>query len=122
MSLTSALRPLVRRCIATPSSSIALPRAALPNARLYGAAAHLSEKDVTDRVLAVVKKFHKVNPDKVSPASHFANDLGLDSLDVVEIVMLFEDEFAVEIPDQDSESIVSVKDAVNYFLKHPSAK
>jgi len=50
------------------------------------------------------------------------NDLGLDSLDAVEVVMSFEDEFAIEIPDADAEKIVSTADAIKYVLQHPHAK
>lgn len=59
---------------------------------------------------------------KVVPAAHFEKDLGLDSLDVVELVMAFEEEFAVEIPDADADKIFSVEDAVNYIASHPMAK
>ena len=50
------------------------------------------------------------------------NDLGLDSLDTVEVVMAFEDEFAIEIPDADAEKIHSCEDAIKYVLGHPHAK
>jgi NADH dehydrogenase (ubiquinone) 1 alpha/beta subcomplex 1 len=58
----------------------------------------------------------------VKPGSHFEKDLGLDSLDVVELVMAFEEEFAIEIPDADADKILSVEDAVNYVAQHPMAK
>jgi NADH dehydrogenase (ubiquinone) 1 alpha/beta subcomplex 1 len=54
----------------------------------------LSLKDVEDRILDVLKKFDKVDPSKVHVDAHLVNDLGLDSLDVVEVVMAFEDEFS----------------------------
>lgn len=50
------------------------------------------------------------------------NDLGLDSLDAVELVMGIEEEFALEIPDSEAEKIVSVADAINYIAAHPNAK
>lgn len=59
---------------------------------------------------------------QVLPAAHFEKDLGLDSLDVVELVMAFEEEFQVEIPDADADKIFSVEDAVNYIASHPMAK
>lgn len=59
---------------------------------------------------------------QVVPSAHFEKDLGLDSLDVVELVMAFEEEFAVEIPDADADKILSVEDAVNYIASHPMAK
>mmetsp|Transcript_1215 Transcript_1215/g.2329 ORF Transcript_1215/g.2329 Transcript_1215/m.2329 type:complete len:152 (-) Transcript_1215:501-956(-) len=90
----------------------------------YGAAvgSYLDRAAVTDRVISVVKNFQKVDPAKVSPTSHFINDLGLDSLDVVEVVMAFEDEFMIEIPDSEAEKIASVAEAINYIASHPQAK
>jgi NADH dehydrogenase (ubiquinone) 1 alpha/beta subcomplex 1 len=82
----------------------------------------LPAADVTSRIVQVVKAFEKVDPNVVKETSHFATDLGLDSLDAVELVMAFEDEFAIEIPDADADKIVSVKDAVSYILSHPNAK
>jgi NADH dehydrogenase (ubiquinone) 1 alpha/beta subcomplex 1 len=58
----------------------------------------------------------------VTPGASFEKDLGLDSLDVVELVMAFEEEFGVEIPDADADKIVSVTDAVKYIAAHPMAK
>ena len=72
----------------------------------------LDEADVTDRVLGCLKNFQKVDPTKVTGTSHFMNDLGLDSLDAVEVVMSFEDEFGIEIPDADAEKIHSCSDAI----------
>lgn len=77
---------------------------------------------MTDRVLSVVKNFDQVDPTKVSPETKFAEDLGLDSLDVVEVVMAIEDEFAIEIPDTEADAIASIADAVDYISKHPTAK
>ena len=87
-----------------------------------GAGGFLDEADVTDRVLGALKNFQKVDPSKVTATSHFMNDLGLDSLDTVEVVMAFEDEFAIEIPDADAEKIHSCEDAIKYVLNHPHAK
>ncbi|KAL5769761.1 hypothetical protein ACOSP7_013915 [Xanthoceras sorbifolium] len=53
----------------------------------------LDKSEVSDRVVSVVKNFQKVDPSKVTPKAHFQNDLGLDSLDTVEIVMALEEEF-----------------------------
>jgi NADH dehydrogenase (ubiquinone) 1 alpha/beta subcomplex 1 len=82
----------------------------------------LDPAEVTDRIVLVVKNFDKVDPDKVTPTSKFAEDLGLDSLDGVEVVMAIEDEFAIEIPDAEADKIASVADAVEYVTAHPMAK
>ena len=72
--------------------------------------------------MGVVKNFDQVDPTKVTPETKFADDLGLDSLDVVEVVMAIEDEFAIEIPDTEADAIASIADAVDYISKHPMAK
>jgi len=90
--------------------------------RRWLASAFLDEADVSDRVLGCLKNFQKVDPTKVTAESHFMNDLGLDSLDTVEVVMAFEDEFAIEIPDADAEKIHSTQDAIKYIMQHPHAK
>ncbi len=61
-------------------------------------------------------------PPQVNPGAHFEKDLGLDSLDVVELVMAVEEEFSVEIPDADADKILTVEDAINYIASHPQAK
>ena len=58
-----------------------------------------------------------VAADKVKPESHFIDDLGADSLDTVELVMAFEEEFNVEIPDDDAQQITTVKSAIDYLTK-----
>jgi len=70
----------------------------------------------------VVKNFDKVDKSKVTPTSKFSEDLGLDSLDAVEVVMAIEDEFAIEIPDAEADKIASIGDAVEYISGHPMAK
>ena len=82
----------------------------------------MNKDEVTDRVVSVVKNFAKVDASKVSPTSAFGADLGLDSLDTVEVVMAMEEEFAVEIPDAEADRIASVGDAVEYVAAHPMAK
>ncbi|CAN8318481.1 unnamed protein product [Cochlearia groenlandica] len=80
---------------------------------------HLSKQDVVDRVLDVVKSFPKVDPAKVTPDVHFQKDLGLDSLDTVEIVMAIEEEFKLEIPDKEADKIDSCSLAIEYVFNHP---
>ena len=59
--------------------------------------------------------------DKVTPEASFVDDLGADSLDVVELVMAFEEEFEVEIPDEAAEKIANVKDAIEFLKKNMDA-
>lgn len=59
---------------------------------------------------------------QVTPNAHFQNDLGLDSLDTVEIVMALEEEFAFEIPDNEADKISSIDLAVAFIASHPQAK
>jgi acyl carrier protein len=68
-----------------------------------------------DRVKKVVVDQLDVNEDEVTPTASFVDDLGADSLDQVELIMAFEEEFDIEIPDEDAEKITSVGDAVNYI-------
>ncbi|GAQ91024.1 mitochondrial acyl carrier protein [Klebsormidium nitens] len=83
---------------------------------------YLDKGQVTDRVLSVVKNFQKVEPSKVTPTAHFTKDLGLDSLDTVEVVMAFEEEFGIEIPDSEADKILSTADAIEFVASHPQAK
>lgn len=68
-----------------------------------------------DRVKKVVVDRLKVNEDEVTVAASFVDDLGADSLDVVELVMGLEEEFDIEIPDEDAEKIQTVEQAVTYI-------
>jgi acyl carrier protein len=68
-----------------------------------------------DRVKKVVVEQLEVSEDEVTPTASFVDDLGADSLDVVELVMGLEEEFDVEIPDQEAEKIATVGDAVAYI-------
>ena len=72
--------------------------------------------------MEVVKGFDKVDGGAVSAESHFVNDLGLDSLDTVEVVMAVEEEFCIEIADPEAEKILSVDDAITFICSHPQAK
>ena len=82
----------------------------------------MDAKEVTDRIISVVKNFDQVDGSKVTPETKFIDDLGLDSLDQVEVVMAIEDEFAVEIPDPEADKISSIAEAVEYISTHPMAK
>lgn len=82
----------------------------------------LDRKEVMERVATVLKNFEKVDGNKVAPAAHFVNDLGLDSLDIVEVCMALEEEFCIVIPDAEAEKILSVEDAITFIATHPQAK
>lgn len=71
--------------------------------------------DIATRVKKIVVEHLGVEEDKVVPGASFIDDLGADSLDTVELVMAFEEEFGVEIPDDAAEKIIKVEDAVNYI-------
>ncbi|ABD00974.1 MULTISPECIES: acyl carrier protein [unclassified Synechococcus] len=81
----------------------------------------MSADEVYSRVRKIVSDQLGVEDDKVTLEANFQNDLGADSLDTVELVMAFEEEFDLEIPDEDAEGIATVQDAVNYILSKKAA-
>ena len=149
-SAASALRNAVLLHLRVPASSTsainALPTFTNIITRGFGGG-FLERDSVVERVLFVAKHFEKVDPAKVrtfyllaimgrpdaiiitfspsmqvTPEANFEKDLGLDSLDVVELVMALEEEFGVEIPDAEADKIASVSEAVNYIISNPLAK
>ncbi|MCC7186239.1 MAG: acyl carrier protein [Acidobacteria bacterium] len=77
---------------------------------------------VADQVKKIIVEQLGVDEDEVTTDASFVDDLGADSLDTVELVMAFEEEFSIEIPDEDAEKITRVKDAVEYIEKHAKKK
>jgi acyl carrier protein len=77
---------------------------------------------VEERVKKIIVEQLGVNADEVTAESAFVEDLGADSLDTVELVMAFEEEFDLEIPDEDAEKIATVGDAVKYIDEHAAKK
>lgn len=75
----------------------------------------MSENSIAERVIRIVCDQMGATPDKVTPETSFINDLGADSLDTVELVMEFEDEFEISIPDEDAEKIQTVGAAIKYI-------
>jgi acyl carrier protein len=71
--------------------------------------------DVADRVKKIVLEHLGVEESKVVENASFIDDLGADSLDTVELVMAFEDEFGCEIPDESAEKILTIKDAIDFI-------
>jgi acyl carrier protein len=77
---------------------------------------------VAEKVKSIIAEQLSVDEEEVTNDASFVDDLGADSLDVVELVMAFEEEFGIEIPDDDAEKITKVKDAVEYIETHAKAK
>lgn len=74
-------------------------------------------KNISDRVKAIIEQSLQVPKEKITDNASFAEDLGADSLDTVELVMAFEEEFGCEIPDEAAEKIKTVKDAIDFLGK-----
>merc|ERR1712004_255342 len=98
------------------SSLVSRVRWAQPT-RLYSVSG-LTKDVVESRVLTVCNAFDKITADKVSLESHFINDLGLDSLDHVEVIMAVEDEFGFEIPDEHAEKLLTPSKIAQYVCDH----
>ncbi|KAF9044796.1 acyl carrier protein [Hymenopellis radicata] len=90
-------------------------------ARWYSAAGGLSKDIIEARVMNVLKGFEKVKAANLTPTASFSKDLGLDSLDAVEVVMAVEEEFSIEIPDVEADEIQTVQQAIDYIAKTPEA-
>ena len=78
----------------------------------------MEEKEAFERVKKVAVAQLNVNGDEVTMDASFTKDLGADSLDTVELVMALEEEFGMEIPDEDAEKITTVGEAVKYIASH----
>lgn len=77
-----------------------------------------SKDQIFDKVKAIIVDQLGVEAAEVSPESSFIEDLGADSLDIVELIMALEEEFEVEVPDEDAEKLATVSDAVEYIKAH----
>jgi acyl carrier protein len=74
--------------------------------------------NIEQKVKAIIAENLGVSEDEIKPTSSFIEDLGADSLDIVELVMQMEEEFEVEIPDEEAENIKTVQNAVDYITTH----
>ena len=74
--------------------------------------------DVLNKVKEIIIEKLGVNESEITEDAKFIDDLGADSLDTVELIMQFEEDFSLEIPDDDAENILSVKQAVDYIIKN----
>jgi acyl carrier protein len=75
----------------------------------------MSEKSIEERVKDIIVEQLGVKAEQVTPEAKFIDDLNADSLDTVELVMAFEEEFSVQVPDEDAEKLMSVGDVVKYI-------
>ncbi len=82
----------------------------------------MSQEDIFSKVKKIVTEQLEVEGDQVKAEASFAEDLGADSLDTVELVMALEEEFDIEIPDEEAEKITTVQDAVKYISSQVAAK
>jgi acyl carrier protein len=80
----------------------------------------MSEKSIDLKVKDIIVEQLSVNAEQVTPEAKFIEDLGADSLDIVELVMAFEEEFGVEVPDSDAEKLLTVGDVVKYIEEKQS--
>src|SRR5687768_9100970 len=113
-----------------PSATF-VPPGAVPGVLLWGSSVGSESRiskskrpsgmsDVAERVKKIVVEHLNVDQEKVTDNASFIEDLGADSLDTVELVMAFEEEFGIDIPDEDAEQMRTVGDAVSYMKKHSS--
>ena len=86
--------------------------------------ASVSERNpvTVEKVKQIIAEQLGVDENEITPSSSFVEDLGADSLDTVELVMALEENFSIEIPDEDAEKIRTVQDAVTYIDQHAKAK
>ena len=75
----------------------------------------MAEKSIEQRVKEIIVEQLGVNADQVTPDAKFIEDLGADSLDTVELIMALEEEFGIEVPDEEAEKLVSVGDVTRYI-------
>ena len=78
----------------------------------------MAQTSIEGKVKSIIADQLGVGEDEIKPESSFIEDLGADSLDIVELVMAMEEEFEVEIPDEEAENIKTVGDAINYINTH----
>ncbi|KZO96057.1 acyl carrier protein [Calocera viscosa TUFC12733] len=116
-----AVLPAVRFAAPSTAKAARFVPLTFAYARAYSSGGALSKDDITGRVMEVLKSFEKVDGGKLSTTSSFTDDLGLDSLDAVEVVMAIEEEFSLEIPDAEADAITTVQEAIDYIAKTPEA-
>ena len=78
----------------------------------------MADKPIDQRVKDIIVEQLGVKPDQVTPEAKFIEDLGADSLDTVELIMALEEEFGIEVPDEQAEKLTTVGDVVKYIEEH----
>ena len=81
----------------------------------------MADSNIADKVRDIIVQQLGVNPEQVTPAAKFIEDLGADSLDTVELVMAFEEEFGIDVPDEEAEKLQSVGDVIRYVEENQEA-
>ena len=82
----------------------------------------MSLDSIESKVITIISEQLSLREDDIKGSSRFVDDLGADSLDIVELVMEMEEEFDVEIPDEDIEKMITVQDVFDYITKHATAE
>jgi len=101
---------LIRLLALLARTALSFPRAGNSNQQIF-----MADKSIEEKVKDIIVEQLGVNPEQVTPQASFIEDLGADSLDIVELVMAFEEEFSVEVPDEDAEKLQTVGDVINYI-------
>lgn len=78
----------------------------------------MSKDEIFEKVKSIIVDQLGVDAEEVTPEASFIDDLGADSLDIVELIMALEEEFDIEIPDEDAEKITTVQDAIDYIKQN----
>ncbi|EMG47830.1 nuo-12 Acyl carrier protein [Candida maltosa Xu316] len=122
--LRSLRTPLVsKQVIAKPSTLLTAKPIQFSFVRSYAGFPPLTRELARERILELLEGYDKVDSSKgeITDASSFTSDLGLDSLDVVEVVMELEHEFNIQIPDNEADSLKTVGQTIDYILSQPDA-
>ena len=81
----------------------------------------MTQEEILTKIKDLVSKQLSIDEKEITPEASFIEDLGADSLDTVELIMALEEEFDIEIPDEEAEKIKSVQNVIDYILAHPGA-